>query len=199
MEYRITIEGLDPGLIVHNGAAGLDTRSPQKLEMAEITSKRGGNRTSADDSRLAELETQNSLYLNASGAPTLPSSMIRSAIEQAARKLKQGPQVREGMIVSRVEAFDYDRDTLGTTVEELGRNAQFTVPVVVQRSRVLRTRARFQQWSCTFLLDCDDELIDKTQLESWLDIAGRRIGLGDWRPSKSGEHGRFRVVTINSI
>ena len=199
MEFRVTINGLPPGLIVHNGTAGLDTRSPQKLEMAEIARKRGSNRTEPDDARLAELECQISLYLDQSGAPTIPSAMIRACIEQAARKLKQGPQVREGLVLSRVEAFDYDRKALGGTLEELGRNAQYTVPVVVQRNRILRTRARFETWGCTFIADCDDELIDKTQLESWLDIAGRRIGLGDWRPAKSGEHGRFEVASIASL
>ena len=114
-------------------------------------------------------------------------------IETSARKLKQGPQVREGLVVESIDAFDYDRERLGTTVEELGKTAQFTVGVVVQRSRVLRTRALFDPWSLTFTLNCDDELIDKEQLATWLDIGGRRIGLGDWRPEKNGSYGRFEA------
>ena len=123
--------------------------------------------------------------------------MIRSCIENAARKLKQGPQVREGMIVARVEEFTYD-PALGTNREELGRGAQFTVPVVVQRNRVMRTRARFPAWSCTFICEVDSELVDQVQLETWLDIGGRRIGLGDWRPQKSGRHGRFEVAALDA-
>ena len=199
MEYRVTIEGLPPGIIFHNGAAGLDTRSPQKLEIAEISRKRGSNRTATDDARLAELECQLSLHLNASGTPTIPTSMLRANIENAARKLKQGPQVREGLIVSRIESFDYDEETFGTTVSELGLSTQYTVPVVVQRNRILRTRARFPEWQCTFNLDCDDELVDQSQIETWLDIGGRRIGVGDWRPQKSGEHGRFKMISIEPL
>ena len=197
MEYRITIEGVSP-IIQHNGAAGLDTRSPTKLEIAEITRKRGSNRTVADDERVAELECQVSLWLDESGAPTIPEGAIRACIEQAARKLKQGPQVREGMIVTET-AFTYDTDRYGSTVEEVGKSAQFTVPVVVQRQRILRTRAKFDDWSCTFVVDTDPELVDGTQLEAWLDIAGRRIGLGDWRPQKSGQYGRFKVVQVVPI
>ena len=74
-----------------------------------------------------------------------------------------------------------------------------TVGVVVQRSRILRTRALFEPWGATFVLECDDELVDSEQLDAWLDIAGRRIGLGDWRPEKSGNHGRFEVVLIDPI
>ena len=198
MRYRIKIRGTS-GLIHHNGAAGLDTRSPAKQEIADISRRKGGNRTVSDDARLAELECQVSLWLDDGGAPTIPEGAIRSVIETGARKRKQGPQVREGLIVEAVERFDYDRDALGTTVEELGRRAQFTVPVVVQRNRLLRTRARFMEWSCTFRVEVDDELCDQDQLADWLDIAGRRIGLGDWRPEKSGHHGRFEVESIEEI
>ena len=190
MRYQVTIRGTRP-LITHNGATGLDTRSPANVEKAEITRKKGSNRTATDDERLRELECQTSLWLDARGAATIPEGAIRACIEAGARKLTQGPQVREGLLVEGVQSFDYDRDALGETVEELGKRAQFTVGVRVQRSRVLRTRAKFDEWSCAFTLDCDDEIVDQEQLETWLDIAGRRIGLGDWRPEKSGTFGRF--------
>lgn len=96
MQYTVIIKGIRP-LIMHNGAAGLDTRSPANLEKAEITSKRGSNRTASDNARLSELECQTSLWLDQGGAPTIPSAAIRSMIETAARKQKQGPQVREGL------------------------------------------------------------------------------------------------------
>lgn len=197
MQYTVTIRGTEP-LIMHNGEAGLNTRSPANLEKAEITSKRSSNRTASDNARLSELECQTSLWLDAGGAPTIPTAAIRSMIETAARKQKQGPQVREGLIVDEVLSFDYDRERYGATVEELGKNAQYTVPVVVQRNRILRTRARFDDWSCTFHLDTDPELVDRVQLEAWLETGGRRIGLGDWRPEKSGDHGRFEVASVKA-
>ena len=198
MRYRIKIRGTS-GLIHHNGAAGLDVRSPANVEKAEIARKRGTNRTASDDARLAELECQTSLWLDESGAPTIPEAALRAVIETGARKLKQGPQVREGLIVEKVEVFDYDRGALGTTSDELGKRAQFTTGVVVQRNRLLRTRARFPEWACTFTVEMDDELGDRSQLEAWLDIGGRRIGLGDWRPEKSGRYGRFEVEFIEAI
>ena len=195
MLYRITITGASP-VLHHNGAAGLDTRSPISREIAAITAKRGGNRTEADDDRLRELECQRALWLDERGAPTIPATAIRACIEGGARKRKQGPQVRGGMVVLST-AFDYDKEKHGESIEEIGRSAQFTVPVVVQRSRILRTRARFDTpWSCQFEIDTDEELIDKTQLLEWLDIAGRQIGLGDWRPQTSGTFGRFTVKGI---
>ena len=132
---------------VHNGAAGLDTRSPAKRQISTIAAKRGSNRTEADDLRLVELECQNSLYLDDDGRPTLPAAALRAALEAAARKTKQGGDVREGLLVESL-AFTYDVKRYGTTVEEIGKSAQFTVPVVVQRARILRTRAKFDcPWS----------------------------------------------------
>ena len=198
MRYTIEISGLAP-VIMHNGAAGLDTRSPAKKEIAEITAKRGTNRTSVDDDQLAQLETQVSLYLDGDNRPTLPEGALRAVIETGARKLKQGPMVREGLVVTGVEAFLYDEERYGTTPEELGKSAQFTVPVVVQRARVLRTRAKFDTWGCRFGVDVDEELVDEAVLRKWLEIGGSRIGIGDWRPEKSGIYGRFEVVSITEV
>ena len=198
MDYEIRIEGVSP-IIMRNGASGLDTRSAAKLEIAEISRKRGSNRTVADDARLAELECQVSLWLDEDRAPEIPKEAIRAMIEESARKLKQGPQVREGLTVTG-STFEYDRDRYGTSIEKLGRTCQFTVPVVVQRNRILRTRAKFDEpWSCVLTLDTDPELVDAEQLAAWLDIGGRRIGLGDWRPSKSGHYGRFQTVAITPL
>ena len=197
MRYRITIRGVSP-IVQHNGAAGLDNRSPANIEKAAIARKRGSNRTEADDIRLRELETLTSLWLDGSGAPTVPEAAIRAVIETGARKLKQGPQVREGLIVERVEEFHYDK-SLGSTAEELVKTVQFTTGVVVQRSRILRTRAKFDEWGVTFTVEVDHELVDREQLATWLDIAGRRIGLGDWRPEKSGHYGRFTTESIEAI
>ena len=198
MQYRITIKGVS-GLVVNNGAAGLDTRSPANIEKAQIAKKRGSNRTESDEDRLRELECFTSLYLDENESPTLPPAVLRACLEGAARKTREGAAVREGLIVTDVELFDYDRELLGTTAEDVAKNAQFTVGAVVQRSRVLRTRAKFDEWSVVFVIDTDPELVDLEKLTSWLDIAGRRIGVGDWRPQKSGHYGRFQVETIEPL
>lgn len=152
-------------------AAALDPRLPLNIEKSEIAAKRGSNRTEADDMRLRQIETVLSLWLNAENQPEIPAAAMRSCIETGARKLKQGPMVREGLIVERCTGFEYD-PALGATVEELANTAQFTVPVVVQRSRILRTRAKFETWAASFEIDTDPELVDEAKIKQWLDIAG---------------------------
>ena len=195
MLFNVEIRGMRP--IIQHSDAGLDPKHPANIEKTELTRIRVSNRTEVDAARIAELECLLALWLDEDEKPTIPAAALRSCIETAARKLKQGPQVREGLIVSEVQDFFYDRERYGDTVDELAVSTQYRVGVVVQRQRVLRTRAKFDlPWGCRFVVDCDDELVDQQQLESWLNIAGRRIGLGDWRPEKSGDFGRFETVGI---
>ena len=110
--------------------------------------------------------------------------------------MKQGPQVREGLVVASVDECRYDQKALGRTVAELSKSTQFTEGVVVQRARILRTRAKFDSWSVVFTIDVDGGLVGREQVLTWLDIGGRRIGLGDWRPEKSGSYGRFNTTRV---
>lgn len=195
MLFDVEIRGLRP--IIHHSGTGIDPKHPANIEKSALARITASNRTEDDEARLAELECQVALWLDEDGRPTIPAAALRSCIETAARRLRQGPQVREGLVVDRVHEFRYDVDRYGDELTKLVQTTQFRIGVVVQRQRILRTRAMFEPpWGCRFTLDCDDELVDQQQLEAWLDIAGRRIGLGDWRPEKSGDYGRFETVSV---
>ena len=194
MRLEFTLAGVT-AIIMHNGAAGLDTRSALSRQIAAITAKRGGNRTVVDDEELWKLECRRSLYLDAGGRPTLPEAALRRMIENGARKTRQGPLVREGLMIESV-TFRYDTDRYGEDIEKLIKTTQFVAPVVVTK-RVLRCRAMFEcPWSVVGVADVDPELVDRDQLMAWLATGGRRIGLGDWRPEKSGHYGRFDVEKV---
>ena len=194
MRLEFTLAGVT-AIIMHNGAAGLDTRSALSRQIAAITAKRGGNRTVVDDEELWKLECRRSLYLDAGGRPTLPEAALRRMIENGARKTRQGPLVREGLMIESV-TFRYDTDRYGEDVEKLIKTTQFVAPVVVTK-RILRCRAMFEcPWSVVGVADVDPELVDKDQLTAWLATGGRRVGLGDWRPEKSGHYGRFDVKKV---
>lgn len=194
MQYTITISGVSP-IVFHNGATGLDTRSQLSRDIAALMDKRAAL-TEAEEDRLRELECQRSLWLDESGAPTIPPAALRAAIEGGARKRRQGSQVRGGLVVLST-GFRYDWERYGETVEELGRRAQFVVPVVLNRSRVLRTRAKFDPpWVCVSQVEVDTELVNEDHLREWLEIAGKQIGIGNWRPERSGTYGRFELASL---
>lgn len=194
MLYDVHITGIRP--VIHNNGGAVDKYLPANIQKAEITSQR--HRTEIEDAMVAQLDCQLALWLiPGTETPTIPPTAIRAAIETAARKNKEGPLVREGLIVSEISGFDYDIARYGSGLADLSMTTQFRTGVVIQRQRVLKTRAMFDlDWGLRFVLDCDEELIEKRHLERWLDIAGRRIGIGDWRPEKSGDYGRFDVASI---
>ena len=199
MRIGYALAGVSP-IIMHNRAAGLDTRSPVSREITTIAAQKGGNRTDVDDLRLQELECQRSLYLDADCKPTLSAAALRAMIEAGARKVRQGPQVRGGLMIEPEVSFRYDVERYGETLETLVKTTQFTVPVVVASQSILRTRAKFDcPWSVVGVADVDEELVDKAQLTAWLALGGRRIGLGDWRPEKSGFYGRFDVEDVTEL
>ena len=196
MLYTVHIRGTRP--IIHNNGQGVDKTLPAVIEKKTITDQR--HRTAADDARVALLDCRIALWLDYNGQPTIPAAAIRASIERAARKSKEGPLVREGLTVDEVLGFDYDTGRYGTALADWEVKTQFSTGVVIGRQRVMKTRAMFDMpWEYRFNLDCDEELIEKEKhLLKWLDISGRRIGLGDWRPEKSGDYGRYEVVSIDA-
>ena len=72
--------------------------------------------------------------------------------------------------------------------------------LIVVTKRVLRSRAKFDcPWSVVGVADVDPELVDIDKLTAWLATGGRRVGLGDWRPEKSGHYGRFNVDKVREL
>ena len=198
MQYKIRIDGISS--LIQHSIAGLDATTEVNREKSKILGgKPASKRTVAEDKRIIELECIQSIWWGEDGAPTVPTRVIRANLEAAARKLKDGTRVREGLIVTS-SRFEYDRARYGNTQDEVAFNAIFTAPVRVQRSSVMRTRAKFDTpWSVEYEIDADDELVDEAALRSWIDIGGRRIGIGDWRPTCSGEYGRFKLASIEAI
>ena len=168
---------------------------PLKIEQASLTAKRGTNKTVDVQERILQIDSELALWLAADEETIIiPAAALRSCLEAAARKTKQGPNVREGLYVENDAELEYDREKLGKTIPEVAKNAAYDVTVVVQRNRTLRRRPRFEKWAATFFIDTDPELVDQVMLQQWLDVGGRRIGIGDWRPQKSGHFGRFSAV-----
>lgn len=67
-------------------------------------------------------------------------------------------------------------------------------PVVIQRARIMRHRARLETWSVVFNFELDEEIIPSDVIHEVLTDAGRRAGVGDFRPQKGGMFGKFQIV-----
>ena len=72
-------------------------------------------------------------------------------------------------------------------------------PVVIQRARVIKSRARIDKWKATFKILYDERLIsDPFIIKTVLEEAGQRIGIMDFRPQKGGRYGTFKITKFIS-
>lgn len=60
--------------------------------------------------------------------------------------------------------------------------------------RILYHRPCFNDWRLSFVLRVDTDMLSVKLLREIVDAAGRRIGLGDFRPDCKGPFGKFVVV-----
>lgn len=60
----------------------------------------------------------------------------------------------------------------------------------------LRYRALFQDWTATLRVEYLANCISAEQLINLINLGGFSVGIGDWRPEKSGNYGRYEIVSL---
>ncbi len=63
----------------------------------------------------------------------------------------------------------------------------------VNNTKMLTHRPRFDDWKFTIHCVLDHELVGIKMFRQIVDMAGRVIGLGDYRPDRKGPYGKFVV------
>ena len=59
--------------------------------------------------------------------------------------------------------------------------------------RILAYRPKFNDWQLQFDATLDTDIISVNLMREILDDAGKRIGLGDYRPDRKGPFGKYKV------
>lgn len=183
--YRLT--GIAP-LLMHNGQLANPIGYYAK-ELKKVSGKRV--KTDADFERMAEIEFKGGLYLTEEHGPVIPGDMIEAMLTEAAKKQRKGQQVKAGVIVDGAFPLEYDgpRDA-----DKLWQNERYRLVkgVKIQKNRVMRTRPRFLEWKLEAKIDYMASVINKTEIDDMMVLAGEQVGLGDWRP----RYGRFLVEAL---
>ena len=190
-ELNFHLVGKAP-LILHNGQLS-DPLNYHSQRIAEIASKR--KKTIKDLEELAHREWIGSLYWDDEIGVYIPGANIERMLRDAAAKSKDGKSVQAGCIVEDDSPLIYNFDG-EKTVEGLWESQQFFSrdSCKVGQSRVIRTRPCFEQWELQFTVTYDPEIVNATKIKDFVSLAGKQIGLGDWRP----KHGRFELVKKRS-
>jgi hypothetical protein len=181
------IQGVAP-LLMHNGQLA-DPANEWSRAIKEISSKR--KKTDADYEEMARLEWMGSLYLH-KGEPCIPGYVLEGTLigrGGAARKQKMGKQAAAGLYAVDNFPLEYKGPREPAKLWKL-ENFRLRVPVRVGQARVIRTRPMFEEWSATVFFDLDTDLVNVADASLWMEVAGREVGLMDWRP----KCGRFEVI-----
>jgi len=184
--YQCKIIGATP-LLMHNGLLADPTNEIARM-MKAVSGKR--DKTEADFAELSRLEWYGGLYLQ-DGSPCLPGEMIEAMLLEASRKKKKGVQAKAGLIVPNNAKLDYPGPQ---DIDEMWKSGQFLhkVGVRIQKNKVIRTRPIFREWSVTMDVYYLPSLLNKSDVEGFIEVAGQIVGLGDWRP----KFGRFEVKEV---
>lgn len=192
MDLTLDIVGTEP-LLMHNAQLS-NPLNPIARAMKKISAK-GARKTEDDYMELAHLEFVGALYLHPDLGPFIPSDNVFRALVDAGRKRKLGVKVTSGVMVrsnTNPLAYKGPRDVEGLWKDE---GFRYQASVKVGQQRVIRTRPIFPTgWATSCEVFLDTQILDFDELQQLVDIAGRLIGLGDWRP----KFGRFEATLRRS-
>lgn len=182
-EIGITIEGTTPLLC---------NRFTDEAAMSASS----GNRSSAIGEKGTPREqAEKKLYVGQDGKCVIPQPNLFRCIIDAGKYFKAGKSkvttVKSSLIPSCVDircveipirhADPWEVDTRAVRIPSTG-------------GRILCHRPSFNDWSLDFTVYLDTEIMTVKLLREIIDAAGKRIGLGDFRPDCKGPFGKF-VVT----
>lgn len=141
---------------------------------------------------------EKTLYIGADGKPMIPGPNLYRAIIDAGRFHKAGKEKITTQKSSLVPAGIWLRDIECRLVNPDQKTWEVDARRVVNPATsgaMMAYRARFDSWRLRFSLDVDDAMFAEQVVRALVDDAGQKIGLGDFRPSRKGPFGRFKVIS----
>lgn len=146
----------------------------------------GGKGTPREQARKkAYIDDDDNLYI--------PGPNIFACLIQAGKYHKNGKSkvtttksslVPAGMAVSdivcKLNTKDFEVDSRSVVIPSTG-------------GRIMAHRPRLDEWSLSFTLEVDEEMFSVEFVRLLVDDAGRKVGLGDFRPDRKGPFGKFVV------
>lgn len=175
----ITVDGLTP-LLMHNPAGMSSTAGP-------------GLSAKGKDIPTPEAEAEAGTYRLPDGALALPSFAFRGALLSAAKGRKIGKNFATSLVKGSVfvtSELTPINHTDGTPLKEYEIDMR---RAMIGKAGITRCRPKVDPWSADVEFEVDEDFISDEHVHELMVIAGRTIGVGDFRPEKSGPFGRFTV------
>ena len=185
MRYHITIEGTTP--LICN-----------RFSDAAAESASSGTRTSsaAGDRGTPQEVAENKLYIGIDGEPMIPQPNLLRCLVEGGRFHKNGKrQITTQKSSMLFSCLDIDGAEVAIEHVQPWKVDTRAVRIPSTGGRILAHRPMFDDWTLSFVIDIDETIISAKLMRQIVDDAGKRIGLGDFRPDTKGPYGRFVVTS----
>ena len=160
----------------------------------------GGMSAISGDKGTPKEQAEARLYIGHDGKPCIPQPNLFRCLIDAGTFFKAGKSKvttqKNSLIPACVEIEGIELPLIskeGWTVD------QRAVRIPATGGRILCYRPSFNDWRIDFTMKVDTQLISVKLVREILDAAGRRIGLGDFRPDRKGPFGKFAVVSWKEL
>lgn len=181
MKVKVTIAGLNPLLM--NRFTEAAEAQVSGGHRPSISGDKGTPREQASPKRYADEE--GNLYIP---GPNVFACLVAAGKFHKAGKSKVTTQ-KTSLIPAGVMVDDLVCP-LSTNAWEVDSRS---VVIPSTGGRVMCHRPRIDEWSLSFTLDIDTSMFSPKLVRMIVDDAGKKIGLGDYRPERKGPFGRFVV------
>lgn len=151
-----------------------------KKEMLDKQQLKGKQAKGAKD---PEKEYKESLYRLPDGGCGFPSIGVKASAVRGAKSLDM-------VMTDMRAAFHIEGDLVKINGEPRMREDMVRIG---QGTADLRYRGEFPEWSIDLPITYNARVVSAEQIVAMLDAGGFGTGIGEWRPEKDGEYGRYHV------
>jgi len=180
-EVKITVVGKTPLLM------------NRFTEENEVKVSSGVTKVGVGDRGTPREQAEKTAYVDKKGFLYIPGPNMFAALIEAGKYHKSGKSkvtTQKSSMVPAGISLEEMVMSLGTKEFEVDSRS---VVIPTTGGRIMRHRARLDKWELTFTLDVDTEMFAMDFVRTLVDDAGKRIGLGDYRPDRKGPFGKFVV------
>lgn len=179
---RLRLERIEVALM---GVSPLIMHAWSHKAKEQMLAKQMKKATTGKVAKDPQRDFEESIYLDGSGLPAFPSVAFKAAAVDAAvamdfkkTNLRQSFHI-EGEMVAVLGSDPSPR-------EDMVRVGMGTADI--------RYRAQFEHWGVLLPITINIGMLSVEQLVNLFDAAGFGIGVGEWRPQRDGQFGRFKVA-----
>jgi hypothetical protein len=180
--------------------AGVTPLLMNRMSDDQLLALHAGDRRKFKSRREPREEATRKVYQTRDGDPYLPTENLMACLISAGMYIKlDGKRQMSTKQSTLLPGFLTIEDAYLPLVNNEESPAAWEVDMRQGRNpnggeAVCVIRPRFDQWAFKTSFLIDGESIGEDVIRELVDIAGSRIGIGDFRPQRRGVFGKFKVV-----